>query len=263
MASSLVPFGGKLLLEMPGQREIDVVAAEQHVFTYRHALERQFAGLLGDRDQREIGGAAADVHHQNQIAHRHALAPVRMPFDPGVKRGLRLFQQQQILVSGLFGGLQRKLARHRVKRRRHRHQHLLLDERARPPFSNPRPRADAPDTGATPPPGKPSPRPPGAFSGRIGRGAIDAGMRQPRFRRSHQPAGHLGAAFLRQRPGHVNAAIASQGSAMDPAGKSEGPGRYKNDGSSGWSRTSPGFTNCGTSNSATGGRSRGSPPAGA
>ena len=62
-------FGGELLLEMPGQRQIDIVAAQQNVFAHGHALERQFSGLLGHRDQREIRGAAADVDHQNQIAH--------------------------------------------------------------------------------------------------------------------------------------------------------------------------------------------------
>src|SRR5260370_36241245 len=47
---------------------------------------------------------------------------------------------------------------------------------------------------------------------------------------------------------------------MEPAGKSAAPGTYRNEGSSGSSRTSPGFTSCGTSNSETGGSSRGSPP---
>ena len=125
----LGPFSGKLLLDMPGQRQIDIVAAQQNMFADSHALQRQFSSLLGDRDQREIRGAAADVHHQNQIAHRDALAPIGMPLDPGVERRLRLFEQQQILIAGLFGGFQRQLSRHRVERRGHRHQHLLLDER--------------------------------------------------------------------------------------------------------------------------------------
>ena len=55
--------------------------------------------LLGDGDQREVGGAAADIHHQNQIAHVHALAPVGMALDPGVEGGLRLFEQRQIAGS--------------------------------------------------------------------------------------------------------------------------------------------------------------------
>ena len=52
-----------------------------------------------------------------------------MPLDPGVERGLRFFEQQQVLIAGLLGGLQRELARHRVERCGHGHQHLLLGER--------------------------------------------------------------------------------------------------------------------------------------
>ena len=85
--------------------------------------------LLGDGDQREIGGASADVYHQDEVAHLHALTPVRMPLDPGVERGLRFLQQQRILIAGLLSGLQRKLARNGVERSRHCHQDLLLRER--------------------------------------------------------------------------------------------------------------------------------------
>src|SRR5580698_5266311 len=49
-----------------GQGEIDVVAAEQDVFAYRDALELQLTGLLGDSDQGEIGGAAADIDNEHQ-----------------------------------------------------------------------------------------------------------------------------------------------------------------------------------------------------
>ena len=65
---------GALLRELighqPGQRQIDVVAAQQDVLAHRHAVEGQFAALLGDGDQREIGGAAADIDHQDQVARR-------------------------------------------------------------------------------------------------------------------------------------------------------------------------------------------------
>ena len=127
--SSFGSFGGQLLLEMPRQREIDVVAAQQDVLADGDALELQLARLFGDRDEREVGGAAADVDHQDQIAHLHALAPIGMPLDPGVEGGLRLFEQQQVLVAGLFGGLQRQLACDRVERCRHCHQNFLLRKR--------------------------------------------------------------------------------------------------------------------------------------
>ncbi len=76
-----------------GQRQVDVVAAQQNVLAHGHAVEREFAPALGDRDQSEVGSAAADVHHQDQIAHLHALAPVGVAFDPGIEGGLRLFEQ--------------------------------------------------------------------------------------------------------------------------------------------------------------------------
>ena len=84
---------GQALRNRAGQRQVDVVAAQQNVLAHGHAVERQFAPALGDRDQREVGGAAADIHHQDQIAHLHALAPVGVAFDPGIEGGLRLFEQ--------------------------------------------------------------------------------------------------------------------------------------------------------------------------
>ncbi len=79
-----------------GQREIDVVAAQQDVLAHRDAVERQFAVALGHRDQREIGGAAADIDHQDQIADVDALAPIRMALDPRVEGRLRLFEQRDV-----------------------------------------------------------------------------------------------------------------------------------------------------------------------
>ena len=53
---------------MIGEREVHVVAAEQDVVADGDALERQRALLLVDRDQGEVGGAAADVAHQHDVA---------------------------------------------------------------------------------------------------------------------------------------------------------------------------------------------------
>ena len=52
-----------------------------------------------------------------------------MPLDPGVEGGLRLFEQKEISVAGLFGGFQGQLARHGVEGGGHGDQDLLLDER--------------------------------------------------------------------------------------------------------------------------------------
>ena len=44
----------------------------------RYALERQLAAVFRDGDQGEVGGAAADIDHQDQVADGDALAPVGM-----------------------------------------------------------------------------------------------------------------------------------------------------------------------------------------
>ncbi len=116
-----------------------------------------------------------------------ALAPVGMPLDPGVEGRLRLFEQRDVLIAGLLGGFQRQFARHGIERSRHRDQHLLLGERrvghagvpglaqmlqvAAAGFH----RRDLVD----------------AFrraEGQQRRGAVHAGMREPRFGRRDQAA---------------------------------------------------------------------------
>ena len=64
----LPAFRGKVGRNGVGEGEIDVVAAQQDVLTYRDALELQLARFLGDGDQSEIGGAAADIDYQHEIA---------------------------------------------------------------------------------------------------------------------------------------------------------------------------------------------------
>ena len=137
-----------------GQREIDVVAAEQDVFADGDAFELQFAGLLGDRDQREIGGAAADIDHQNQIALLDALAPVGMPLDPGVEGGLRLFEHGDVPVAGSLGGLAGQFARDGVERSGHGDQNFLLVEGRVGMLVVPGMRGDASDIRRTRPPAR-------------------------------------------------------------------------------------------------------------
>ena len=50
------------------QCQVDVVAAQQDVFANCDALQIQLAVAAGDRDEREIGGASADVDYEDQIA---------------------------------------------------------------------------------------------------------------------------------------------------------------------------------------------------
>jgi hypothetical protein len=106
---------GELLLQMTRQREVDVVAAQQDVLAHGDAIQLQIARLLGDGDQCEIGSAAADVDHQDEIANLNALAPIGMALDPGIESRLRFLQEQEILVAGQLGGLERQFTRNRVE----------------------------------------------------------------------------------------------------------------------------------------------------
>ena len=54
-----------------GEGQVHVVAAEQDVIADRDALQGEPAALLADRDQAEVGGAAADVADQHQVADSH------------------------------------------------------------------------------------------------------------------------------------------------------------------------------------------------
>ena len=75
--------------------------------------------------RREVGGAAADIDDEDQVAHLDALAPVGMALDPGVEGGLRLFEQGDVLIARLFRGFERQFARDGVEGCRHGNQHLL------------------------------------------------------------------------------------------------------------------------------------------
>ena len=90
-------FGLQFGLQHVGQREIHIVAAEQDVFADADALQLQVAGDVGHRDQAEVGGAAADVAHQDEVARCHRVAPLpASPRGPGVEGSLRFLQQRDV-----------------------------------------------------------------------------------------------------------------------------------------------------------------------
>ena len=127
-----VSFPFEPLLHDVRQRQVHVVAAEQDVIADRDALEREVAVALADRDQREVGGAAADVAHQHDVADAQLPAPaVARAVDPRVEGGLRLLEQRDVREAGGVRRLQRQLARHRVERRRHGEEDVLAFERER------------------------------------------------------------------------------------------------------------------------------------
>ena len=85
---------GDLALDDRGEREIEVVAAEEQVIADRHALERRRTRFDADPDQAEIGGAAADVADECNL---FVFERDRPPLfgHPRVERGDRFLQQRQ------------------------------------------------------------------------------------------------------------------------------------------------------------------------
>ena len=120
-------FGLQPGLQRIGQRQIHVVAAEQDVFADADALQLQVAGDIGHRDQAEIGGAAADVAHQDDVARRHRIAPLPAgPRGPGIEGRLRFLQQRDVAQSGGLGRFGRQVSRDLVERSGHRHHDLAV-----------------------------------------------------------------------------------------------------------------------------------------
>ncbi len=92
-----------------GQGEIDIIASEQDVFTYRDALQLEFACLFGNSYKSEIGGAAADIDHRDEIAFVDALSPIGMALDPCIESGLWLFQHGEVFITRRFSGFSGQL----------------------------------------------------------------------------------------------------------------------------------------------------------
>ena len=182
---------GGALAHTVRQGEVHVVAAEQDVVADRDPIEDELAAFLAHGDQAEVGGAAADVADQHDVADVHFLAPgVAVRIDPGVERRLRLFQDGDLWQAGIASGLQRQVAGDGVEGCRHGEQDVLLFERrvgergvpcvahVREVLCRRRHRRQLRHVIRT------APR-------QDGRGAIGAGMRQPRLGRRDQPGGNL------------------------------------------------------------------------
>ena len=208
-----------------GQRQVHVVPAQQNVLAYRHAAQRELAVRLRHRNQREIRGAAADIHHQDEVAHRHPLPPVRMALQPCVERGLRLFQQGDILITGLPGGVQRQFPRHRVERCRDGDQHLLRPERRVGHPGVPR-LPQVLQVAAAGLHGRYFRHAFRRAEGQQRRRAVHRRVRQPAFGRGHQPARVLHAALLRQAAHHVVARFVPR-KGKTPGRKVAGPGEIE------------------------------------
>ena len=131
----------------------------------------------------------------------HALAPIGMPLDPGVEGGLRLFEQGDVLVAGLLGGLEGQVARDGIERGGHGDQHVLLGEGRVGHLAIPG-VAQVVQIAAAGLDGRIFGHALGRAEGQDGRGTIHAAMREPRFGGGDQAAGILDAALLGQPADH-------------------------------------------------------------
>ena len=117
---------GEPLRDDSGEREIDVVAAEQDVLADRDAARatvRRPLSVTAIRVKSVVPPPISTTRIRSPTL--DALAPVGMPLDPGIEGRLRLFEQRDVLVSGLFRRFERQLARDGVEGRGHGDQHLL------------------------------------------------------------------------------------------------------------------------------------------
>ena len=126
---------GKLLAEFrfgqPGQREIEIVAAEQQMLADRGAGEIDLVAIARDADQREVAGAAADIADQHDLAVEEQLARAReVVGDPGIERRGGFFEQGEARQAGIVRGLHGEFARFFVERRGDGEDDVLLGERA-------------------------------------------------------------------------------------------------------------------------------------
>jgi len=101
---------------MVGQREVHIVAAQQDVIADRQAGKLHLAPLLGNGDEGKIGGAAADIDDQDDVAFADVVTePLAHSLDPGIKRGLGLFEQGDVFEAGVRGRRERQLARRGIE----------------------------------------------------------------------------------------------------------------------------------------------------
>ncbi len=120
-------FGLQSGLQGVGKCQIHVVATEQDVLADADALQLQIAGDIRHGDQAEIGGAAADIAHQNDVAGRHRIAPLPAGLrGPRVEGRLRLLEQRDVAQPGRRRRFGRQAARNLVERGGDRYDDLAV-----------------------------------------------------------------------------------------------------------------------------------------
>jgi len=121
----------ELLTDEVRQRQVHVVATEQDVLTDRDPARLEPPILRVEQDGREIGGAAADIDDEHDVANPELRPPgVPAAVEPGVECRLRLLEQRELVQTGGERRLHRVLARGGVERRRHGQDDILIAERS-------------------------------------------------------------------------------------------------------------------------------------
>ena len=180
------------------QHQIHVVAAKHQMFANADPGQLRLTVLHFHLDQGEIGGAAADIAHQDQPRlFQLCRKRIPMPEQPVVESSLRLLQQPQLRQSGLMCRLNGERACAFVKRCGDGQYHILLLQRTLrkapvPCRTHMREIAGArvhrrhlQHISACPP-------------GQYRRKPVDRRVRQPALCARDQPAGNLRTEFARQ-----------------------------------------------------------------
>src|SRR5580692_8362696 len=116
--------------------KINIVAPRKEVIAYGDAFDtrKRRLGLGSNFKKSEVGGAAANVDHEHVLSAgirkvwRYGDC-VTATFQPPVKRGLRFFQQTNVVgKTGLARGIQCEPLRRCVKRGRNGYRNLLVIE---------------------------------------------------------------------------------------------------------------------------------------
>ena len=109
------------------QGQVHIVPAQKDVLAHRHPRQHQLAGVFAHGNQRQVGRAAAHVAHEHDVADLDLLAPAfPAGIDPGIEGSLRLLEQGKVLQTGRPCRLNGQFPGHRIKRRRHGENDVLL-----------------------------------------------------------------------------------------------------------------------------------------
>ena len=120
----------ELALGFKGEREVEVVAAEDEMLAYRGAEKLALRTAASHFDESEVRGASANVADKDKRALGQRVGTVGgTAFKPRVERCLRFLEQAQPGQAGLPGGFQRQRACAFVEGGGDGQNHLLLFQR--------------------------------------------------------------------------------------------------------------------------------------